>query len=318
MSRVLIADDHAVVRAGFKQFLEADASINAVGEAASGNETLDLLREQDWDLVLLDIHMPDRSGLDILRHIQTGHPGVRVLVMSGLPEQQYAVNVLRAGASGYLSKDSAPEELMKAVRTVLAGRRYVSAALAEILVADLDGDPDKPLHARLSTREFQIFCKLAAGRGVSDIANELSLSVKTVSTYRSRILEKMSFTANAEVEDSKVLTERLTEAIRQIPQVELIGTADTEATAVASAQRDSIDVIILDLHLKQGTGFGVMRALATAHLKPRIIVLTNYDLPEYKNAAIALGASHFLDKARDYGRLPEVLHEICEAHLAKH
>ena len=120
------------------------------------------------------------------------------------------------------------------------------------------------------------------------------------------------------VEDSKVLTERLTEAIRQIPQVELIGTADTEATAVASAQRDSIDVIILDLHLKQGTGFGVMRALATAHLKPRIIVLTNYDLPEYKNAAIALGASHFLDKARDYGRLPEVLHEICEAHLSKH
>ncbi len=123
MSRVLIADDHAVVRAGFKQFLEADSSINAVGEAASGNETLDLLRQQAWDLVLLDIHMPDRSGLDILRHIQTGHPDVRVLVMSGLPEQQYAVNVLRAGASGYLSKDSAPEELMKAVRTVLSGRR---------------------------------------------------------------------------------------------------------------------------------------------------------------------------------------------------
>jgi two-component system invasion response regulator UvrY len=189
VSRVLIADDHAVVRAGFKQFLEADPTINAVGEAASGNETLDLLRKQDWDLVLLDIHMPDRSGLDILRHIQTGHPGVRVLVMSGLPEQQYAVNVLRAGASGYLSKDSAPEELMKAVRTVLSGR----------LVADLDGDPDKPLHARLSTREFQIFCKLAAGRGVSDIANELSLSVKTVSTYRSRILEKMSFNANADI-----------------------------------------------------------------------------------------------------------------------
>ena len=120
------------------------------------------------------------------------------------------------------------------------------------------------------------------------------------------------------VEDSKVLTERLTEAIRQIPQVELIGTADTEATAVASAKRDSVDVIILDLHLKQGTGFGVMRALAVAQLKPRIIVLTNYDLPEYKNAAMALGATHFLDKARDYGRLPEVLHEICETHLSKH
>lgn len=120
------------------------------------------------------------------------------------------------------------------------------------------------------------------------------------------------------VEDSKVLTERLTEAIRQIPQVELIGTADTEATAVAAAKRDSVDVIILDLHLKQGTGFGVMRALATTPLKPRIIVLTNYDLPEYKNAALALGATHFLDKARDYGRLPEVLHEICETHLSKH
>ena len=120
------------------------------------------------------------------------------------------------------------------------------------------------------------------------------------------------------VEDSKVLTERLTEAIRQIPQVELIGTADTEATAVASAQRESVDVIILDLHLKQGTGFGVMRALAGAQLKPRIIVLTNYDLPEYKNAAIALGASHFLDKARDYGRLPEVLREMCEARLSAH
>ncbi len=120
------------------------------------------------------------------------------------------------------------------------------------------------------------------------------------------------------VEDSKVLTERLTEAIRQIPEVELIGTADTEAAAVASVKRDAVDVIILDLHLKQGTGFGVMRALASTQLKPQIIVLTNYDLPEYKNAALALGATHFLDKARDYGRLPEVLHDICEAHLSKH
>jgi len=120
------------------------------------------------------------------------------------------------------------------------------------------------------------------------------------------------------VEDSKVLTERLTEAIGQIADVELIGTADTEAAALAAVKRESIDVIILDLHLKQGTGFGVMRALAAAQLRPRIVVLTNYDLPEYKNAAIALGATHFLDKARDYGRLPEVLHELCESHLAKH
>jgi two-component system invasion response regulator UvrY len=163
VSRVLIADDHAVVRAGFKQFLEADSSINAVGEAASGNETLDQLREQDWDLVLLDIHMPDRSGLDILRHIQTGHPGSAGAGHERVAGAAVRGQRLRAGASGYLSKDSAPEELMKAVRTVLSGRRYVSAALAEILVADLDGDPDKPLHARLSTREFQIFCKIGGG-----------------------------------------------------------------------------------------------------------------------------------------------------------
>jgi DNA-binding NarL/FixJ family response regulator len=120
------------------------------------------------------------------------------------------------------------------------------------------------------------------------------------------------------VEDSKVLTERLTEAIRQIADVELVGTADSEAGALAAFKSRPVDVIILDLHLRQGTGFGVMRALATAQEKPRIIVLTNYDLPEYKNAAIALGATHFLDKARDYGRLPDVLHEICEAHLSRH
>ena len=120
------------------------------------------------------------------------------------------------------------------------------------------------------------------------------------------------------VEDSKVLTERLTEALRQITDIELVGTADSEAGALAAFKSRPVDVIILDLHLKQGTGFGVMRALASAQKKPRIIVLTNYDLPEYKNAAIALGASHFLDKSRDYGRLPEVLHEICEAHLSKH
>jgi DNA-binding NarL/FixJ family response regulator len=119
------------------------------------------------------------------------------------------------------------------------------------------------------------------------------------------------------VEDSKVLRERLSEAIKQIPGVELIGTADTEAGALAAVKRDPVDVVILDLHLKQGTGFGVMRSLATAQAKPRIIVLTNYDLPEYKNAALALGATHFLDKARDYGRLPELLNEICEAQGAK-
>lgn len=199
MTNVLIADDHAVVRAGIRQFLQEDAAIKEIGEAATGSATLDQLRAREWDLVLLDINMPDRSGLDVLRHIQSGHPQVRVLVLSGLPERQYALNVLRAGAAGFLAKDAAPEELMKAVHTVLAGRRYVSASLAELLVSDLDGNQDKPLHDGLSTREFQIFCKIAAGRGVSEIANELSLSVKTVSTYRTRILEKMKFTSNADL-----------------------------------------------------------------------------------------------------------------------
>jgi two-component system invasion response regulator UvrY len=201
MSRVLIADDHAVVRSGYKQFLEAEASISDIGEVASGTEALSVLRRKEWDLLLMDIHMPDRSGLDVLKHVTTGFPKVRVLIMSGLPEEQYARNVLRAGASGYLSKGGTPEEFLKAVRTVLNGRRYVSTALAESMAADLENprDHNQPLHTALSTREFQIFCKLARGGAVNRIAEELSLSVKTVSTYRSRILEKMNFNSNADM-----------------------------------------------------------------------------------------------------------------------
>ena len=199
MTRILIADDHPVVRAGIRQYLEADPGVREIGEAATGRETLDKLRAQPWDLVLLDIFMPDRSGLDILRHIQSGFPTVRVLVLSALPEKQYALSVLRAGASGYLAKDSAPEELLKAIHTVLSGRRCVSPEVAELLVAGLGNDPDSPQHARLSAREFQVFSKLAAGRSVSEIAAELLLSVKTVSTYRNRVLEKMGFRTNADL-----------------------------------------------------------------------------------------------------------------------
>lgn len=199
MARVLIADDHAVVRAGLKQFLVEDRGISAIGEAATGRETLDRLRAEAWDLVILDIGMPDRSGIDILQQIRAVHDRTRVLVLSGYPERQYALNVLRAGASGFIEKGTAPEELLRAVRAVLQGRRYVSATLAEQLVGELDGDADKPLHSRLSEREFQVFCKLAAGRAVSEIAAELCLSVKTVSTYRSRILAKMSFHTNADL-----------------------------------------------------------------------------------------------------------------------
>lgn len=201
MSKILIADDHAVVRAGYKQFLEADPSITEVGEAASGTETLDALRRTQWDLLLMDIHMPDRSGLDILRHVTAGYPDVRVLIISALPEEQYARNVLRAGAGGYLSKGGSPEELLRAVRLVLNKRRYISPALAESMAADLDSSSDQntPLHTTLSTREFQIFCKLAGGMAVHEIAKELSLSIKTISTYRARILEKMGFRSNADI-----------------------------------------------------------------------------------------------------------------------
>jgi two-component system, NarL family, invasion response regulator UvrY len=199
MSKILIADDHAVVRAGLRQFLDEDRSITEIGEATTGREALEALRDGRWDLMILDINMPDRSGLDILGQVRAAGYRTRVLVMSGLPERQYALNVMRAGARGYLSKDGAPEELLKAVRTVLEGRRYVSPALAELLVSELDQDVDKPLHSRLSEREFQVLCKLAAGRAVSDIAGELCLSVKTVSTYRTRVLEKMNFETNADL-----------------------------------------------------------------------------------------------------------------------
>ncbi len=201
MSKVLIADDHAIVRAGYKQFLEAEQSITHVGEATSGSEALGELRRKPWDLLLMDIHMPDRSGLDILKHVSTGYPGVRVLIMSGLPEELYARNVLRSGARGYLSKGGSAEEFLRAVRLVLKGSRYVSDSLAEAMAAELDqrDDPHKPAHSTLGAREFQIFLKLAKGASAGAIGKELSLSVKTVSTYRSRILEKMGLRTNADL-----------------------------------------------------------------------------------------------------------------------
>lgn len=199
MSSVLIADDHAMVRAGLRRWLELDRSIATIGETASAADTLQQLRDGDWDLVILDINLPDRSGIDLLRHIRTGHERTRVLVISAFAERQYALYALRAGAAGYFAKDQPPEEFMRAVHVVLAGRRYASPALAELLVDALDEPTDQPLHAALSQREFQILCKLAVGRSVSEIARELCISVKTVSTYRARVLEKMKFTTNADL-----------------------------------------------------------------------------------------------------------------------
>ena len=199
MIRILIADDHAIVRAGLRQFIASEIDMEVAGEAATGTETVELARKADFDVVLLDISMPEGSGVDTLKQLKQIKPELPVLILSTFSEDQYAVNLLRAGASGYLSKESASAQLIGAIRTVLQGRKYVSPALAEILASDLEGARDKPLHADLSQREFQIFCKLAAGIPVSKIAHELFLSVKTISTYRSRILEKMGMKTNADL-----------------------------------------------------------------------------------------------------------------------
>ena len=199
MASVLIADDHAMLRSGLRHFLEHDPTVTVIAESATGNETLAQLRAAHYDLLILDINMPDRSGIDILRHVRTAHPQTAVLVLSGFPEQQYALNLLRGGAAGYVAKDQAPAEILRAVHTVLGGERYVSNALSDALASSPADLSDRPLHASLSQREFQILCKLARGRSVSQIAQELCISVKTVSTYRARVLEKMHLETNADL-----------------------------------------------------------------------------------------------------------------------
>jgi two-component system, NarL family, invasion response regulator UvrY len=197
-TRVLIVDDHSVVRQGLKQILhESDIPV-IVGEAASGQEALTLARTGDWDLVVLDISLPDRSGLDVLKQIKSYYPKLPVLVLTMHAEEQYAVRVLRAGAAGYLTKDSSPEEMASAVKKVAGGGRYVSSSLAEKLVFDMGGLRERP-HEALSDREFQVFCMLASGERIKDIAEKLCLSVKTVSSHRARILTKMKMRNNAQL-----------------------------------------------------------------------------------------------------------------------
>ena len=199
MIRILIADDHAIVRAGLKQFIADQPDMQVAGEAATGSEAIQLVRASEFDVVLLDISMPDKNGIDTLKTLRHVKPELPVLMLSAYAEDQYAVNLLRAGAAGYLNKEAASTQLVGAIRTVVQGRKYVSPSLAQILADGVSGDADKPLHAELSQREFQIFCKLAAGAAVSKIADELNLSVKTVSTYRTRILEKMAMKSNADL-----------------------------------------------------------------------------------------------------------------------
>ena len=199
MIRILVADDHAIVREGLKQILADVSDMTVCDEAASGAETLAKIRKREYDVVLLDISMPGRSGLEILKDIKTEHPKQPVLILSMHAEEQYAVRALRAGASGYLTKASAPDELIGAIRKVSYGRKYVSASLAEKLAFALDIDTKNPPHETLSDREYQVMLMIASGKSVKEIAAELCLSVKTISTYRTRVMEKMNMKKNAEL-----------------------------------------------------------------------------------------------------------------------
>jgi two-component system invasion response regulator UvrY len=199
MIRILIADDHAVVRRGIREILVGELGKTAFVEAQNAREVLDYARKQDWEVIILDISMPGRSGIDILRELRELRPRSRVLVLSMHPEEQFARRALRAGAAGYLTKDGVPEELVGAVRKLLNGRRYVSATLAEQLAVELAKPADKPAHESLSDREFQILQFLASGKTVSEIAQDLALSIKTVSTYRSRLLLKLEMKNNSEL-----------------------------------------------------------------------------------------------------------------------
>lgn len=199
MMRVLMVDDHAVMRRGLKEILEEQFDDLEVGEAATAAEALQNIHSQDWDVVVLDITMPGRSGLDVLRELKSARPKLPALVLSMHPEDQYAVRALKAGAAGYLTKEAAAEELVVAIKRVLTGKKYVSASLAANLASLLEAGSDGPVHETLSDREYQVLCMIALGRTVSEIAGALSLSVKTVSTYRARILSKMQMKTNAEL-----------------------------------------------------------------------------------------------------------------------
>lgn len=199
MIKIIIADDHAVVRTGLKQIIESDPSLKVMGEASSGFELIEKIQEGNYDVVLLDISMPGKDGLETLKEIKKIKPKLPVLIFTVYPEDQYAVRLLKAGASGYLNKECEPEELIEAIHRVAMGRKYVSENLAELLAQKLEDSSSVPLHELLSDREFQVLCLIASGKTIKEIAEELQLSSNTVSTYRIRILEKMKMKNNAEL-----------------------------------------------------------------------------------------------------------------------
>ena len=200
MIRIAIIDDHAIVRAGLRQFFSEQVDLTVVAEASNGRDAVDIVRKGDVDVILMDLSMPDQSGVDALAAIKARAPDLPVLILSGFPEEHYATTLLRQGASGYLNKDCDPEEIVKAIRTVYRGRKYITAGVAELLADGLGGGTgDKPAHEQLSEREFQVFLRLAKGETIGHMANSMSLSVKTVSTYRTRVMEKMKLESNSDL-----------------------------------------------------------------------------------------------------------------------
>ena len=199
MTRILVADDHAIVREGLKQILAKSSDLVVAGEAANGNDVLKMVREQEWDVLVTDMSMPGRSGVELIKLVKEARPGLPVLVLSMYGEEQYAVRAIRAGASGYLNKESASEQLVAAIRKIASGGVHVSAAVAEALFHKVRGGASTQAHEQLSDREFQVLQLIANGKSVTDIAAALHLSPKTVSTHKTRILEKMNMSNQAEL-----------------------------------------------------------------------------------------------------------------------
>jgi two-component system invasion response regulator UvrY len=199
MIRVAIVDDHAIVRTGLRQFFAEQVDLRVVGEAASAREAVDLLRKEPIDVLVMDLNMPEQSGVDALASIKARAPELPVLILSGFPEAQYATMLMRQGASGYLNKECEPEEIVKAIRMLALGKRYITPGVAELLADTLNPGAEKPLHELLSERELQVFLHLARGETIGHLAETLSLSVKTVSTYRTRVLEKMKLSSNSDL-----------------------------------------------------------------------------------------------------------------------
>lgn len=199
MIKIGIVDDHAIVRSGLRQFFSDHVDLRVMGEAASGREAIDLVRMVELDVLVMDLSMPGQSGMDALAMIRAKAPDLGILILSGYPEEHYAVNLIRQGASGYLNKGCEPLEIVDAIRMISLGKRYITPAVAELLAQQLSKPSNLAAHEQLSEREFQVFLKLATGGTAGDIATTLSLSVKTVSTYRSRVMEKMGLTSNSDL-----------------------------------------------------------------------------------------------------------------------